>query len=152
MNASDMTAKSPRGMTPMGIFLLFAAVMACLAGTTLVWPGSPLDRMWVLNPRIYKVLAPLGRAVGFLFLVLSAALAASAAGWFRRRLWGWRLAVGIMLVHVSGDMANLLLGRVMEGALGVTIAGALLFYLSRANVRAAFALGSQVKRPANGAG
>jgi hypothetical protein len=37
--------KTPRWMTAIGIFLLFGALMASLAGATLVFPGTALDRM-----------------------------------------------------------------------------------------------------------
>jgi hypothetical protein len=40
---------TPRGLTAIGIFLLFGTVMAFLAGTTLVWRGTFLDRMRVLR-------------------------------------------------------------------------------------------------------
>ncbi len=42
--------------------------MAILAASTLLSPGSRLDRLWVLNPMAYKRLAPLGHKVGILFL------------------------------------------------------------------------------------
>ena len=130
-----MAKESPRGLSVIGVFLLFGALMACLAGTTLVWAGTALDRAWVLNPGAYKELAPFGKAVGILFLLLGAALAAASIGWFKRRLWGWRLAVAIIAIQVLGDLVNVFLGRVLEGGIGVTIAGALLFYLLRAKVR-----------------
>jgi len=70
MSPSTDTVKPrpPRGITAIGIFLLFGAAMACLAGTSLTWRGTALDRMWALNPRAYKDLAPFGKAVGIPFL------------------------------------------------------------------------------------
>ena len=133
-----MARESPRGLSAVGVFLVFGALMAFLAGTTLVWPGTALDHAWVLNPRAYWELAPFGKAVGTLFLLLGAALAAASMGWFKRRRWGWRLAVAIIAIQVLGDLVNVFLGRVVEGGIGVTIAGALLFYLLRAQVRAVF--------------
>src|SRR6266404_6260497 len=41
----------PRGIAAVGIFLLFGAVMASLAGTTLVWQGTALDRICRFNTR-----------------------------------------------------------------------------------------------------
>jgi hypothetical protein len=66
--------KPPKGVTAVGIFLIFGAIMACLAGTTLVWRGSFLDRMWAINAPAYSRLAHLGKTVGIPFLGLGAAL------------------------------------------------------------------------------
>jgi hypothetical protein len=89
--------EEPRwAMAAIGVFLFFGAVMASLAGATLIWRGTLLDHMWVLNEPAYRQLAPFGKTVGVPFLALSAALAAAGVGWFGRRLWGWRLAVVII--------------------------------------------------------
>jgi len=112
--------------------------MAALAGTTLAWRGTILDRMWTLNPKAYAQLAPLGRGVGILFLVLSMALLTAGIGWFRRRVWGWRLAVGIIAIQAAGDLVNALRGETVKGATGMVIAGALLVYLLRPAVSTAF--------------
>jgi hypothetical protein len=85
--------KSPKGIIAVGIFLL-----GSLAGTMLVWRGS--DGLWLINPRAYRELAPHGKAVGIPFLLLGIGLAVAGTGWFKRRLWGWRLAVGIIAVQV----------------------------------------------------
>ena len=140
----DMVVRrnSPRGVSAIGIFLFFGATMAALAGTTLIWRGTALDRVWVLNATAYRQLAPLGRIVGILFLVLSATLAAAGTGWFRRRLWGWRLAVGIIATQLLGDLVNFLMGDFVRGGTGFAIAGALLLYLLRPKVRAAFERGT----------
>ena len=127
-------------MTVIGVFLLFGAIVACLAGTTLVEPGTVLDRMWVLNPRAYSELAPLGRTVGLGFLLLAVALAAAGFGWSHRRRWGWQLAVAIFATQVVGDFVHVLTGHVWQGAVGVTIAGAILAYITRPNVRNAFSV------------
>jgi len=131
--------KSPVSMTAIGIFLFFGALMASLAGTTLVWRGTALDRIWALNPRAFRDLAPHGSAIGIPFLFLGITLAVAGTGWLKYRLWGWRLAVGIIATQVLGDLVNLFSGHVVEGGLGVAIAGALLFYLLSANVKAVFA-------------
>ncbi len=137
-----MATRSPRGVTALGIFLLFGAVMASLVGMTLVWRGTTLDRLWTLNPRAYKELAPYGKAVGIPFLLLGVTLAVAGMGWFKRRLWGWRLAVGIIAVQVLGDLVNAFMGDLVRGGVGFVIAGALLVYLLRPEVRTAFESGN----------
>jgi hypothetical protein len=95
--------------------------------------------MWALNPRAYDELAPLGKPAGFLFLSLAVALILAGTGWLKRRQWGWRLAVAIIGTEVLGNFVNVFFGRVVQGLVGVTIADALLLYISRPYVRATFA-------------
>jgi hypothetical protein len=139
----DLAEQSPAtrsavSMTAIGIFLLFGALMASLAGATLVWRGTALDRIWALNPRAFRDLTPHGKVVGIPFLLLGVALTVAGIGWFKCRRWGWRLAVAIIATQVLGDLVNALSGNIVEGGVGVAIAGALLLYLLSANVRAVF--------------
>jgi hypothetical protein len=128
----------------MGIFLVFGACMASLAGLTLAFPGTAMDRIWILNSRAYQQLAPLGKEVGILFLLLAVTLAVAAAGWFLRRIWGWRLAVAIIATQILGDMVNVFSGHAIEGGIGVIIASALLVYLMRTEVKTTFGAGKPI--------
>ena len=140
MNCGDRIEGNgkPAGFAAIGVFLFFGATMASLAATTLLLPGTPLDRAWILNPTAYKQLSPLGSKVGILFLLLAVLLVLSGVGWFRRRLWGWRLAVAIIATQVLGDITNLVRGDWLRGGTGFIIASALLLYLLTPRVRAAF--------------
>jgi hypothetical protein len=128
------------GFVVVGAFLFFGAMMAGLAATTLLHPGTLLDRAWRLNPSAYRQLSPLGGKIGILFLVLGSALLVSGIGWFRRRSWGWILAVAIIATQVLGDIINLVRGDWLRGAVGVIIAGALLMYLLSPRMRAEFSI------------
>ena len=88
---------------------------------------------------MFKQLAPLGGVVWIFFLVLGVALTTAGIGWFRRRLWGWKLAVEIIATQVLGDVANCLRGDLLRGGTGFIIAGTLLLLLLRPKVRATFA-------------
>ncbi|HZW93325.1 MAG TPA: hypothetical protein VFF64_10280 [Candidatus Eremiobacteraceae bacterium] len=134
----DSSEKASRGFVPVGIFLFFGAVMASLAGSTLIWRGTFLDRIWILNPGAYRQLASFGRTIGILFLMLGVILALAAAGWLRHRLWGWRLAVIIIATQVLGDLVSAFRGDILRGGVGVAIAGALLLYLWRPHIRSRF--------------
>lgn len=137
-SSSSPPVESPRGMRVIGIFLLFGAATAFLAGISLVWHGTRLDRMWRLNPRAYKELARFGKAAGIAFLPLSVALALAAMGWFKRRLWGWWLTVAIIAIQVLGDLVNMIRGQFLGGGVGVVIASVFLIYLLQGKVKNIF--------------
>ena len=145
MRDNDLTRLDPAvlpktpGFIAIGIFLFLGAIMASLAATTLLWRGTALDRVWALNPMAYKHLAPLGRTVGILFLLLCGALTTTGIGWFRRRRWGWRLAVIIIAAQVLGDVVNCVRGNWLRGGSGVIIGGALLLFHLRPRIKAIFA-------------
>jgi hypothetical protein len=130
VDGATQATRDPSGMTAMAIFLFFGAATASLAGTGLVWRGTALDRMWELNPRAYAELAPLGRVVGIPFVLLGVTLAVAGAGWLKGRRWGWWLTMAIVATQVIGN----LVGHFVEGGIGATIAGSLLFYLLRSKV------------------
>jgi len=117
-SSASPAASKTSGFTAIGIFLFFGAAMASLAAITLLWRGTPLDRVWSLNPTAYAQLTPLGRIVGILFLALSAVLITAGIGWFRRRLWGWRLAVAIIGAQALGDVVNCVRGEWLRGGNG----------------------------------
>jgi hypothetical protein len=104
----------------------------------LIWPGSVLDRLWSLNETAHTQLRSTGSYLGPLFWVLSLTLAMDAVGWFRRRTWAFRLTVAVIATQVAGDVVNLARGDFVHGGAGVLIAGALLLYLLRSNIRTAF--------------
>lgn len=136
-----MTDTQPRGFVPIGIFFVFGATMAAYAALTLLEPGTFLDALWALNKQAHIQLAVLGRMAAVPFGIVSIALALAAAGWFRRRRWGWVLGTSIIAINAVGDVVNLAIGEPWKGGVGVLIAGLLLVYLTRSNVRRYFVRG-----------
>lgn len=131
----------PRGFLALGIFLFFGALIATFAATTLLNPGTFLDRAWALNPAARAQLMPIGRIAGTGFIVLAVVLLLAGVGWFRRRRWGWGLGTSVITVNMVGDLINAARGEWLKGAVGVVIAGLLLFYLTRPGVRNYFTAG-----------
>ena len=125
----------PRGFIPIGAFFLFGATMSGYAAITLLKPGTVLDRLWVLNKTGHAQFASLGKGAGFGFIVLSALLCSASVGWFKRRYWGWALGTTIVAFNAAGDLVNLVIGEHLKGAVGVAIAGLLLIYMTRTEVR-----------------
>lgn len=127
----------------LGVYLIagFFAVATCIllsVGMALLLPESKFEAIWDLYPARRLVLMPHRSWLGPGFLTLAIAMVSASIGCFRRRKWGWWLAVGIFLVNGIGDAGQVLLGHFLEGGIGVAVAGAILFYLSRPEVRAMF--------------
>jgi hypothetical protein len=115
------------------------------AAVTLLRPGTALDRLWELNKTGHAQLASVGKVAGLGFVLLSALLCATSAGWFRRRHWGWFLGTSIVMLNAVGDLVNLSMGERWKGAVGVAIAGLLLVYMFRRGVRNYFRPGIKMK-------
>lgn len=130
--------KMPRGITAVGVFLFFGAAMASIAGTTLTWPGTFLDRLWVLNPTAHNQLSIFAKPAGVIFLLLAAVLVMAGTGWFKHRLWAWKLTVAVIATQFLGDLINFFRGDYLRGSVGISVATALLLYLLRPVVRAVF--------------
>jgi hypothetical protein len=53
-----------------GVFLLAATLIAALVGTSLLFPGTFLDRIWELNKPAYEAFEALGRISGVVLLLM----------------------------------------------------------------------------------
>lgn len=128
---------------PVGIFLIaiFFALATCVlvgVGTALLFPHSALETVWRVYPARRAMLMPYRSWLGPGFLALAVAMASASVGCFVHRKRGWQLAVAIFAVNGLGDAAQLAMGHLLEGGIGVAAAGAILFYLFRPGVRRAF--------------
>ncbi len=97
-----------------------------------------MEVIWLAYPPRRGILMPYHASLGPGFLGLAVVMAAASVGCFLQRRWGWRLAVTIFAVNGLSDAGQLIVGHVVEGAIGVVVAGAILFYLMRASVRAEY--------------
>ena len=121
---------SPRALTAVGIFLTFGAGMAAFAGTTSIWRGTALDKIWTLNKSATS---------NFLLLEdLSEAFSRCSVPYLWPRRRAWRLVVGIVATQVTGDVVNFAEGDYLRGDTLFALASALRFYLLRPNTRAEF--------------
>ena len=135
--------------TVVGIFFYFAMTMALYAGITLLHPGTVLDGLWSLNSGAHRELLPFRKPAGMFFVLLAAVAATTGIGWFRHRVWAWRLAVLGICAQVFGDCANLIRGDLLRGGAGLLIGGALLLYLLSSNIRQNFNPAGEVGAPAD---
>ena len=122
----------------LGAFYRLASVICAAAGISLLLPRGVLDWMWTIKPAAYQQLLAMAPWTGIGFCLLATLMALTSVGCFRRKRCGWMLAVAIFAINGLADGARLLAGEVLEGLAGVIAVGAILYALSRQNVRAAF--------------
>ncbi|HZF13816.1 MAG TPA: hypothetical protein VFE33_33910 [Thermoanaerobaculia bacterium] len=100
----------PSGITALSIFFAAGTVISLTCAVALLFPGSFLEPMWRLNPRARDAFGGIGTWVVVLMLTVSVACALASRGLWRGRPWGYRLAVGILVVNLLGDVTNVILG------------------------------------------
>jgi hypothetical protein len=123
-----------------GVCSLLAAAIALAAGTTLIWPGGPVDIIWsIRNDDTHAKMLALGRPVGVGLWGLAVAALILAVGSFAQRRWAWWLAVVGIALNGIADLGRIATGGLMEGLAGVVIAGLILLWLTRRGVQAQFA-------------
>lgn len=126
-------------ITIIASFLLAATFIAALVGTSLLFPGTLLDRIWELNRPAYAAFEALGRVAGLLLLVVGVCTAYAGRGLLKGQNGARWLAIGLFAVNGVGDVMNLLRpGERAKSAAGVLIAATFLFYLLRPRVAAYF--------------
>lgn len=122
-----------------GFFSILAAVIATVAGITLLWPGTPVDVIWgIRHDDVHQQMLALGWPVGAGLIGLAIITLAIAIGSFQRRRWAWGAAVAGLGVNGVADLARLATGQVTEGVIGFLIAGLIIIALSWPSVRAQF--------------
>ncbi len=126
------------GVLALGVFFAFGAVVSLVAAIALVFPGSPLEPMWRLNPDARQGFVTIGAWAILLMVVVSMACAASAIGLWVRAGWGRRLALGVLTVNLVGDLLGALIRHDPRTLIGLPIGGALIAYLLSARVRHLF--------------
>jgi uncharacterized membrane protein (DUF2068 family) len=121
--------KHPLGVTVVSVFFAFGALMAALAFTMLLFPGSALDRLWQLNPQAKPGLTALGAGGLVLMAVVCETGATAAIGLWRCRRWGLWLAVGGLAVNLAADLGNAVIRHDWRTLVGLPIGGAIIGYL-----------------------
>ncbi len=66
------------------------------------------------------------------------ACAASAYGFLRGRPWGYRLGITLLLVNLTGELVNAVLGVEPRAIYGLPVVALLIWYLTTLRVRAYF--------------
>jgi hypothetical protein len=133
--------KRPLGIAALSVFSFVGAVLAGVSAISLAFPGSPLEPMWQLNPRGHQGFARMHGWAVLLLAGVSGVCGIAGIGLWRRRRWGYAIAIAGLSMHLVGDILSVVSGTEPRAIIGIPIVVALLVYLSRPHVRSAFAGG-----------
>ena len=123
----------------LGVFFALATLILVDVSMALFFPGTAVEIVWKVYEARRTLLMPYRVWLAPGFLALAVAMASTSIGYFSRRAWGRLLAIAIFAVNGLGDVVQLLIGHILEGAIGVTAAGLLIYWLTRLRVKEAFA-------------
>ena len=122
----------------LAIFFGVGSLIAFTSCLALLDPGGSLEPMWRINPRAREGFARVGSWAPMLLGTVSTTCAFTAVGLWRQRLWGYRLAVGMLIINLLGDVLNVLLGTEPRAIVGVPVVLALLIFLGQSRIRSHF--------------
>jgi hypothetical protein len=131
--------KRPAEVMVLVVLMFAAAAIAAVVSFSLFVPGTPLDRMWNLNPAAHEAFAAQAGHMGTILLLVGILAAAAGGGLLRGRLWAWLLSIALFGINAFGDLVGMVLTRDWpRGLAGILIDALLLFLLLRVKVRAFF--------------
>ena len=133
-------AKRPFGIIALCIFFAFGAAVSMTSAISILTPGGWLEPMWIVNPRARESFTTMGMFAPILLFAVSAACATASIGLWRRKMWGYRVAVGMFLANLIGDSISALLGIEPRAVIGIPIVAVILYLLTRKRAREYFEL------------
>jgi len=126
----------PKGITIISLLVFIVAVVALIAGISILVVGTPLDILWTikssLSPSIRGTM--IGIIFGIFVMAIGFILLASSYGLLKGNKIAWWAVVIIFGVNALGDLVSVIMGNI-QSIFGVIIVGILLIYLTRPNVR-----------------
>jgi predicted lysophospholipase L1 biosynthesis ABC-type transport system permease subunit len=112
-------------------FFAFGASMCALTIALLLFPGTPLDALWRLNPDAHAAFEKIGRWSIPIMFIVGAACCSAAMGLWRGARWGTRLALVILSANMLGDLINTVFRHDYRALIGLPVASVMIFYLVR---------------------
>jgi hypothetical protein len=124
-----MRAPAPLGMKLLALFFAFGTTMSGLTAILLLFPGTPLDTVWRVNPAARDALQPLGLVAVMLMSAVCAGCATACLGLWRLRSWGYWTALAVLTINLIGDTLNFVILHDWRTLIGLPIGGAMIAYL-----------------------
>ncbi len=89
----------PLVITGISLFIVFGTFMGGLAAIMLLFPGSPIEPLWRLNPHARGGFSSIGKPAVLLMVVVSISCFAAAFGLWRMKRWGYWTAIIILSIN-----------------------------------------------------
>ena len=129
-----MSRRLAVGMKVLVAFFAFGATACAITVAALLVPGGGLDFVWRLNPEAQAGFQQIGTPLSvLLMLVVGTGCGGAAVGLARQKMWGRRLAIGILAVNLVGDSVNAVVRHDPRTLIGLLIGGAMMAYLWKAD-------------------
>jgi hypothetical protein len=109
--------------------------MCALRTLLLLFPGTPFDELWRLNPDARVAFETLGSWSFVIMVAVGAACALTATGLWRGTRWGVPMAMIILSLNIAGDLVNVFARHDYRALVGLPIGGVMTFYLARSYAR-----------------
>jgi len=126
--------RSP-GLIALVVLFSIGTCASLLAAVALAFPDSFLEAVWRLNPNARAGFTSIGSWAIVMMAAVFIACLFTAIGLWRRRRWGYWLAVAMLVMNLGGDIVNVITGTERRAVIGIPIAGAILVYLLRKRTR-----------------
>jgi uncharacterized membrane protein (DUF2068 family) len=132
--------KRPGGITALSLFFASGAIISCTATLALLMPTTFLHHMWKLNPRAETEFATMGSWALLLLTAVCLACAFASIGLWRMKLWGYWIAIGMLVINLIGDVYNTVSGTEPRAVIGIPIVLLILVFFIPHKVRDRFTL------------
>lgn len=127
------------GIVLLAVFFDLATCVLISTAIALLWPGTPFDVIWSLQPERRFELWPYRLWLGPMFLASVVPATLASYGFFQRKPWARHLAIAIFAANALGDALQIARGQTLGATAGVCVAGLLVLFLVSPPARAAFA-------------
>src|ERR1044072_5711981 len=137
-DAMTSANRRPFGITVLVSLFAIGVCASLISAVSLSFPGSFLETVWRLNPRAREGFNHLGGWGILLMISVCIACALTVMGLWRGRLWGYWLALAMLLLNVAGDFINVISGSEPKAIVGIPVGLVLVVYLLRNRTRQYF--------------
>jgi hypothetical protein len=137
-DAMTSANRRPFGITVLVSLFAIGVCASLISAVSLSFPGSFLETVWRLNPRAREGFNHLGGWAILLMISVCIACALTVMGLWRGRLWGYWLALAMLLLNVAGDFINVISGSEPKAIVGIPVVLAIVVYLLRNRTRQYF--------------